>query len=146
MSLRLPPPSPSHEPEPQGPGMETIRTFLAKGEKPAVDFATSEDRRAWIHATLERLGYEYLSREEKGLIRQYLIAVTGYSRAQVERHIRNYRNVGSETIDQKTLREERSHRALGKAISFARSPAVLVTAMFLLLVATQAGSDHRLPA
>src|SRR3989338_8331 len=142
MSLRLPPPSPSHEPEPQGPGMETIRTFLAKGEKPAVDFATSEDRRAWIHATLERLGYEYLSREEKGLVRQYLITVTGYSRAQVERLIRTHRNQGSEITVQKT----RSSRIFANAISISRSPAALVTAMFLLLVLTQSRSESRLPA
>ena len=70
--------------------IDDIRRFIEARTTPDGEFETKQERLGWIQYTLERLGYEYLSREEKGLIRQYLMVVTGYSRAQIARHITNY--------------------------------------------------------
>jgi len=48
----------------------------------------------WIEETLERFDYLYLCKEEKGLIKKYIEKVTGYSRPQVTRQIREYRETG----------------------------------------------------
>lgn len=49
-----------------------------------------EDRSKWIRSTLVRFKYLVLSREEKGIVRRYLMKVAGMSRAQIARHIAAY--------------------------------------------------------
>ena len=49
---------------------------------------------AWIQATLVRLRYAGLSKPGKGVLRRYVQAVTGYSRAQAARLIGQYRKSG----------------------------------------------------
>ncbi|PIR53120.1 hypothetical protein COU76_02920, partial [Candidatus Peregrinibacteria bacterium CG10_big_fil_rev_8_21_14_0_10_49_10] len=62
--------------------------LLSPPEETPLNGASSEEKKAWISAALEHLGnYTELSREEKGLVRQYLQLVTGYSRAQITRHV-----------------------------------------------------------
>ncbi|MBI1934789.1 hypothetical protein HYS30_03945, partial [Candidatus Peregrinibacteria bacterium] len=53
--------------------------------------AERSTRQQWTHEALARAGYENLSREDRGFVRQYLQRVTGYSRAAIERHISAYR-------------------------------------------------------
>ena len=48
----------------------------------------------WIEEVLEKFDYLYLSKKEKGLIKRYVEKVTGYSRPQVTRQIRQYRETG----------------------------------------------------
>lgn len=48
----------------------------------------------WIEETLKRFDYLNLSKKERGLIKKYLQKVTGYSRPQVTRQIREYRETG----------------------------------------------------
>jgi len=48
----------------------------------------------WIEETLERFNYLNLCKKEKGLIKKYIEKVTGYSRPQVTRKIREYRRIG----------------------------------------------------
>ncbi len=48
----------------------------------------------WIEETLERFDYLYLYKKEKGLIKKYIEKVTGYSRPQVTRQIKEYRETG----------------------------------------------------
>lgn len=48
----------------------------------------------WIEEALEKFDYLYLSKKEKGLIKKYIEKVTGYSRPQVTRQIREYRETG----------------------------------------------------
>src|ERR1700679_726598 len=71
--------------------LEEVGRYLGtqSGSGPLVD-ATSEVRVGWIEMTLERFRYDALSKTDKGLIRQYIQAVTGYSRAQIDRHIHAY--------------------------------------------------------
>ena len=51
-----------------------------------------EERTRWIQEVLVRFKYLVLKRENKGIVRQYIIKVSGLSRAQVARHIRAYKN------------------------------------------------------
>jgi transposase InsO family protein len=48
----------------------------------------------WIEEVLKRFRYPKLQKEGKGLIKSYLLKVTGYSRAQLTRLIRQYLQLG----------------------------------------------------
>jgi transposase InsO family protein len=56
--------------------------------------ASQAERYEWIEATLRHFGYGRLGRANKGLIMAYLRRVTGYSRQQLTRLIRRYRDEG----------------------------------------------------
>jgi hypothetical protein len=47
-------------------------------------------RRQWIAKALSHVSYEQLTRRDRGLVRRYLQRFTGYSRAQVQRHVALY--------------------------------------------------------
>ena len=74
--------------------IEQVRQFL-EGSK-ALDFggASIEERYRWIETVLVRFTYSRLNRAEKGVIRSYLEKVSGYSRAQVCRLIRQFKQEG----------------------------------------------------
>ena len=78
-------------------GLQTlaqVRAFVS-GSKP-VSF-TLEDRHAaygWITDTLRQFGYGRCKRTDKGVLRQYLLKVTGLSRAQVARCITQFTGSG----------------------------------------------------
>ena len=99
MSLRLTPLPPPSEPVPESNHLSAVRMFLKQGEKiPPMAFASNEEKLAWVRSTLERVDYEHLSRQDKGLVRAYIGAVSGYSRAQVARHIKQYRLLGTKEL------------------------------------------------
>ena len=62
----------------------------------AVDFAGASRRSTYefIARTLGRFGYRTLARSDKGLVRRYLAKVTGRSRAQWTRLVRQYLDTG----------------------------------------------------
>jgi hypothetical protein len=61
-----------------------------------------DDRYQWIQRTLIRFEYEALKRRDKGLIMQYLIKISGYSRQQLTRLIAQYRHGGRLVRRQRT--------------------------------------------
>ena len=67
-----------------------VKQFLVGSE--ALDFGgiSVEERYQWIQTVLVRFNYCQLNRAEKGVIRRYIGKVSGYSRAQVSRLIREY--------------------------------------------------------
>jgi len=71
-----------------------VKRFLQESE--VIEFKKRSRKEAyeWIEETLKRFDYLYLSKKEKGLIKKYLEKVTGYSRPQVTRQIRQYRETG----------------------------------------------------
>ncbi len=75
--------------------MEKVREFLLGTEE--VEFTVPDrlERRAWIAETLERLRYERLGRKDKGAVVLYLCRISGYSRQQMTRLIRQWRDTGS---------------------------------------------------
>ena len=74
--------------------MEQVRQFLEGSE--AVEFRglTTKEKYYWIEEVLIRFSYYRLKRAEKGVIRQYVQKVTGYSRSQVSRLIAEYKRTG----------------------------------------------------
>jgi len=74
---------------------EQLREFLRGSQ--AIEFA-GQDRAeiyAWISATLTQQEYLRQGKKGRGLIRQYLMKVTGRSRAQITRLIRQYVQSGA---------------------------------------------------
>jgi len=74
--------------------LDEVRAFLA-GSGP-LDFKVPARHEAydWIENTLRQLGYQRLGKTDKGLVRDYLIKVSGFSRAQVTRLIQQFRQTG----------------------------------------------------
>ena len=74
--------------------LEQVRAFVEGNE--AVDFAGAGRRSTYefIGRTLGRFGYRRLARSDKGLVRRYLAKVTGLSRAQLTRLVRQYLDTG----------------------------------------------------
>ncbi len=71
-----------------------VKQFLAGSE--VLDFGgvSVEERYQWIETVLVRFKYYQLKRAEKGVIRRYVEKVSGYSRSQVSRLIREYSQRG----------------------------------------------------
>lgn len=71
-----------------------VKQFLVGSE--ALDFegVSVEERYQWIETVLLRFKYYQLKRAEKGVIRRYIEKVSGYSRSQVSRLIREYKQRG----------------------------------------------------
>jgi hypothetical protein len=71
-----------------------VKQFLAGSE--ALDFGgvSVEERYQWMETVLVRFKYYQLKKAEKGVIRRYIEKVSGYSRAQVSRLIREYHQKG----------------------------------------------------
>ena len=74
--------------------MEQIEAFLTGTATVEFRFENTTAGYAWIQATLARFGYASLRRPHKGILRRYLQAVTGYSRAQVTRLIQGFQKTG----------------------------------------------------
>jgi len=71
-----------------------VKSFLQ--ESGVIEFKKRSRKEAyeWIEETLGRFDYLYLGKKEKSLIKKYIEKVTGYSRPQVTRQIRQYRETG----------------------------------------------------
>jgi hypothetical protein len=71
--------------------IEQVKQFVEGSE--AVEFKglTVSEKYYWIEEVLIRFKYLRLKRAEKGVIRRYIQKVTGYSRSQISRLIREYR-------------------------------------------------------
>ena len=71
-----------------------VKRFLKESD--VIEFKKRFRKEAyeWIEEALERFDYLNLSKKEKGLIKKYIEKITGYSRPQVTRQIREYRETG----------------------------------------------------
>jgi hypothetical protein len=74
--------------------LDDVKGFLSGTE--SVDFRIPDrkSRLAWLSKTLSRLEYHRLGKKDKGWIRQYVRRITGFSRAQLSRQIREHRRKG----------------------------------------------------
>ena len=72
-----------------------VRSFLA-GTPDLTLTCAAEDaaRYQFIAAVAQRFGYTHLPRSDKGVVRQYLIRMTGYSRQQLTRLLTRWRETG----------------------------------------------------
>lgn len=74
--------------------MSQLKNFLSESEGIEFNRKNQKEVYSWIEETLIRFQYAILSKKEKGLIRKYLMKITGYSKAQLGRHITQYRKTG----------------------------------------------------
>lgn len=74
--------------------IKEIKNLLKFSGKVEFKRAKREEAYRWMERTMERFGYCQLSKENKGILKQYLQKTTGYSRAQITRFIAQYRKTG----------------------------------------------------
>ncbi len=77
----------------------TIEQFLEGTQAVAFSVATNKhERYQWVQKTLVKHEYLRLGKVDKGVVTRYLMKVTGYSRAQIKRLIRQYVNTGTVAV------------------------------------------------
>jgi transposase InsO family protein len=74
--------------------LEQVRNFIEGSQE--IDFRglSPREKYRWIEEVLKRFRYLKLKKEGKGLLKSYLLKVTGYSRAQLTRLIGLYQQSG----------------------------------------------------
>ena len=83
--------------------IEQMEAFLAGSQAIAFAVASNKDERyQFVEKILKRFSYPRLKRCEKGIVRQFLRKVSGYSRAQLARMIERYSKQGTLKRYQKT--------------------------------------------
>ena len=74
--------------------LQQIQQFLHSSEEIRFKGKGRAEIYAWVARTLRQHGYSRQNRAAKGLLRQYLVKMTGLSRAQITRLIQQYRQGG----------------------------------------------------
>ena len=74
--------------------LDEIRAFLSGPTTFDFELHSREEAYRWIQDTLRQFGYLRLGRPDRGVVKAYLEKVSGLSRAQVARLIRQYRDTG----------------------------------------------------
>jgi transposase InsO family protein len=74
--------------------IKQVRQFIEGSEGANFKGITVEEKYDWIERVLVKFRYIKLNKGEKGVIRRYIEKVSGYSRAQVARLIREYKRNG----------------------------------------------------
>jgi hypothetical protein len=74
--------------------VEQIKNILNYGQLPVFEAVSKKEAYRWVEGTLIKFGYLMLDKESKGIVRQYLMRMTGYSEPQVTRFISQYRKTG----------------------------------------------------
>lgn len=83
--------------------LEQVEKFLSGTETVSFQFVSKDERYEWLQQRLVHFRYRGLNKAEKGLLRRYLSKVSGYSRQQLTRLIKQYRNHGKLKRDQRTV-------------------------------------------
>lgn len=79
--------------------IDAINQFLEGTQAVAFSVETNKkERYQWVQKTLVKHVYLQLGKTDKGVITRYLMKVTGYSRAQIKRLIRQYTNTGTVAV------------------------------------------------
>jgi hypothetical protein len=71
-----------------------VKSFIEGSQKVEFKGMNAREKYHWIEEVLKRFRYLKLHKEGKGLIKIYLLKVTGYSRAQLTRLIGSYQRTG----------------------------------------------------
>ncbi len=64
-----------------------LKNALESGAHPRLTALSRAEKQAWIETFLRECSYAELPRDERGIVRAYVQAVTGYSRAQMARYV-----------------------------------------------------------
>lgn len=74
--------------------MEQVRCFLAGVTAVEMAISSKTECYDWVRRTLVRFRYLTLGKADRGLLLRYLRQVSGYSRAQINRLVQQYRETG----------------------------------------------------
>lgn len=75
--------------------LEQVRDFLAGTGSVGIEISSKKERYDWARRVLTRFEYLTQGRSDRGVVLHYLYRVSGYSRAQVNRLVRQYRENGA---------------------------------------------------
>jgi hypothetical protein len=84
--------------------IEQVREFVLGTDPVVFGFSNRNDAYRWMSDTLRSFAYSKRSKDHKGLLRLYLAKVSGLSRAQVARCIRQFQEEG--TVEDRRKRSE----------------------------------------
>jgi len=84
--------------------LEQVRQFLDGAAAMEITISSKTECYRWIQRTLVRFRYLTLGKAARGLIRRYLQQISGYSRAQISRLIKQYQKTGRIQRRQRTLK------------------------------------------
>ena len=85
--------------------IDQLSAFLEGTQRVAFEVASDKDSRyQWIQRTLVRFRYKSLRKPDKGVLIQYLVKVSGYSRQQITRLVKQYRDTGRLVRRQRTIK------------------------------------------
>ncbi len=85
--------------------LEQVKQFVANSQGIEFNGIDRREKYRWTEEVLRKFQYQRLKKDGKGVIRQYVEKVTGYSRAQVNRLVGQYQQSGKVK-----LAEYRRHR------------------------------------
>jgi transposase InsO family protein len=85
--------------------LEHVKQFVEGNEEVTFQGVIVQEKYEWIEEVLRKFKYLKLKRAGKGIIRSYILKVTGYSRAQIARLTGKYQRTGKIS-----LREYHRHR------------------------------------
>jgi hypothetical protein len=74
--------------------LEEVRCFIEGSQTIEFRGTNTLDKYLWTEEVLKRFRYPKLNKENKGLIKNYLLKITGYSRAQITRLIGKFQHTG----------------------------------------------------
>jgi len=74
--------------------LEQVKQFIDSSQAIKFNGLDRKEKYGWTEEVLRKFQYQRLKKEGKGMIRQYIQKVTGYSRAQVNRLICRYQQSG----------------------------------------------------
>ena len=81
--------------------MAQVRTFVSGNELISFTFTDRHSAYDWMANTLRQFGYTRCKRSDKGVLQRYLCKVTGFSRAQVARCIKQFTADGGRIKDRR---------------------------------------------
>ena len=76
------------------PTIDEMRSFVIGSSSLRLSFDDKSQAYAWLQKLLQQVRYNTLSKADKGSVRTYVTALTGYQPAQVTRLIRQYKYTG----------------------------------------------------
>jgi transposase len=94
--------------EMENPSLEQMQAFLEASQEVCFHAEGRADIYAWVDRTLRQQSYRKQSRGRKGLLRRYVIKMTGLSRAQVARLIMQFEQ--TQTVQPTVYRRRRFPR------------------------------------
>ena len=76
--------------------VEELIKVVDKNKENNIEFAchSRKERYAWIDQTLGKFGYFSLRKKEKGVVKKYLMSMTGMSDAQITKLIKKKKDYG----------------------------------------------------